>query len=116
MKRLAKTAADRRNEQDEAERRCWAEFRPRLAAVQTFVEARLLAAETPPVGSAGRRFYSNLSFFLMAFEPPAGASHEEKRLYLQLVRRFDAAGALNPGARERIERGLLDAMGAQESD
>jgi hypothetical protein len=108
-----KTKAQRDQEWADAERRVWDIFRPKLQAVKNFVEAQILAAETPPPNAPGRRFYSNLAFFLGCFGVPGGSSYAEKALYLQLIKRLDAGGGLNAGARQKIEDDLHRAMEAQ---
>jgi hypothetical protein len=110
MARQRKTKRDREDERYAAERRAWEEFRPKLAALQSFGEAEQLVAKAPPPDSPGRRYYSNLGFFLQAFTVPAGSSYDERALYLQFIQRLDAAGALNPGARQKIEEELRRAM------
>ena len=99
-----KTADERRQEQADAERRAWERFRPKLAALQTFQDAETLLGQAPPHGDPGRPFYSNLGFFIQSFDVPGGSSDTERALYLQFVERLDAAGALKPGARDRVER------------
>ena len=59
--------------------------------------------ESPGQGMPGRHFYSSLAFFLQSFEIPNGSSDAERRLYLEFVRRLDAAGELKPGALTMIE-------------
>jgi hypothetical protein len=113
MARKRKTNADRERERAEADRRVWEAFRARLAHLQTFDEASRLVAESPPQAAPGRRYYSNLGFFLHAFIVPAGSGYEERALYLQFIQRLDAAGGLRPGAREKIEADLKRAMEAQ---
>lgn len=113
MARSRKTKAQRDQERAEEARRVWESFRPRLDALQTFAEALQLVAEAPPPDSAGRRYYSNLGFFLQAFIVPMGSSYTEKALYLQFIQRLEAAGALKPGACKRVTEELRRAMEAQ---
>lgn len=108
-----KTKAQRDHEWADAESRVWDLFRPKLEAVQNFAGAQILAAETPPPNAPGRRFYSNLAFFLSSFGVPGGSSYAEKALYLQLIKRLDAGGGLKPGARQKIEKDLRLAMETQ---
>ena len=109
MLRKRKTKAER-DQEHAAEQRVWKVFSERLAALQTLVEAQLLVQETPRETSPGRRFYSNLRFFLAAFIVPMGSSYEEKALYLQFIQRLDAAGALKPGAGQKVVEDLRRAM------
>ena|SRR5215216_1218121 len=114
MAQNQKTKAQRDHEYKEAERREWEIFRPKLDAIQSPVEAWQLVAEAPPPDAPGRRYYSNLGFFLQAFTVPGGSSHAERALYLQFIQRLDAAGILKPGARQQIEQSLRHAMKTQE--
>jgi hypothetical protein len=86
----------------EADRRVWDRFRARLEGLTSFPEAQLLVDEALPPDSPGRRYYSNLGFFLQDFTVPAGSSYAEKELYLQFIQRLNATGALKPGAAQRL--------------
>ena len=108
-----KTTAQKIQERTEAERRVWEVFRPKLDAVQNLAEAHELAAETPPPDAPGRRYYSNLAYFLQCFGVPGGSSYAEKGLYLKLIARLDSTGILKPGAREQIESEIRHAMEAE---
>jgi hypothetical protein len=110
MVRKRKTASERRQENYEADRRAWEEFRPKLEAVQSFAEALALMAQSVSEGSPGRRYYSNLGFFLHTFAPPAGANATELSHYLRLIGRFDSEGVLKQGARSTVEEPLRNAM------
>ena len=114
MARNRKTKAQRDHERREAERREWEIFRPKLDALQSYVEASQLVAEAPPPDAPGRGYYSNLGFFLQAFIVPMGSSYAERALYLQFIQRLDAAGSLKPGAGQQIEEVLRLAMRAQD--
>ena len=97
-----KTAAERRAETEARDREAFEIFREKLEAVCDPVEAKLLAHASRP-SSPGRRYYSNLAFFVdHAFQRPAGASQVELGLYIGLIRRLDEAGALVPGAAEEV--------------
>ena len=113
MRRRRKTKAERDQEWRETERRVWEKFRPKLEAAQSFADALKLVAETVPPDSPGRRYYSNLGFFLQSFTPPGGSNYAEKTLYLQFIQRLDSAGELKPGARETVEQALRRAMEEQ---
>lgn len=108
-----KTKAERDQQMIEADRLVWEKFYPKLRDLQSFHEAVQLLEEAPPESSPGLRYYSNLGFFLQAFTVPAGSNYTEKGLYLQFIQMLDAAGALKPGAREKIEKSLRDAMESQ---
>lgn len=109
-----KTKGERDQQRAEAERLAWETFRPKLEALQSFAEAQQLVTEAPPPDSPGRRYYSNLGFFLQAFTVPMGSSHTEKALYLQLTQRLDTAGVLKPRARQAIEDALRRVMTWQD--
>lgn len=105
-----KTKSQKMQERADADRRVWEVFRPKLDAVQNLAEAYELSAETPPPNAPGRGYYSNLAFFLQCFGVPGGSSYAEKGLYLKLIARLDTTGILKPGAREKIESDLRQAM------
>ena len=105
-----KTTAEREQEQARADCRVWDEFEPRLGGLQSVPGAIRLVSEGPPPGVPGRRYYSNLAFFLGSFNVPSGASHAELSLYLQFIRRIDNAGALKPGEGKKIQDALQQAM------
>lgn len=101
--RKRKTTAERDQERLQAEEREWERFKRRVSDIQTFNQACELVAQAPSQGSAGRRFYSNLGFFLHTFGMPNGANETERGIYATLLERFDNAGNLKPGARAQIE-------------
>jgi hypothetical protein len=103
MARRRMTADERRQADYEALGRARAAFLRRLGAAGNMAVAQMLLKDAPPQGDIGRRFFSNLGFFLQAFEIPNGASDGEQTAYLEFVRRLDAAGELKPGALDRIE-------------
>lgn len=97
-----RTNADRVREFKEREQQVWDAFLPQLASLQTYDDALLLVSRTPPPDAPGRKYYSNLSFFLGQFTVPMGSNGTERSLYSALIRRLDAAGALKPGNADRI--------------
>ncbi len=111
------TKADEERQHAEAEQRDWEEFRARLAAQETYLDALTLVAEgAPPPDAPGRRYYANLGTFLQHFQVPVRSTYAEKELYLGLVRRLDAAGQLRPGVRKDLEGALERAMEAQRKE
>jgi hypothetical protein len=110
MRRKRKTAAERRQEAYEAERRAWDLFLPRLRAVSSLKEALMLNVEPVSHGSPGRKFYSNFGFFMQYFAAPDGANLTELNEYLRLIKVFDAEGALKSGKRDEIEKAFELAM------
>lgn len=97
-------------ERDEAERRAWDVFEPKLASLQHFHEAQLPVSQGPRPNSPGRGYYSNLGFFLQDFTVPAGSSREERLLYIEFVKRLDAAGELKEGSAEEILDRLKESL------
>lgn len=57
--------------------------------------------ETP-----GRKFHTNRLWFLQDFTVPNESNLEERSLYLELIRRFDAGGELKPGMKCQVEKAL----------
>ena len=110
MARRRKTKVEQAVEWEQAERRIWNEFRPKLADLKSYSEGRALLKESPLPDRPGRRFYSNLDFFLTNFVVPAGSNEEERRLYLQFIQRLVAAGEINPGDGDKIEEVLRRAI------
>lgn len=88
----------------------WDEFSRRLEALSSMAEALELYADTPPPDSPGRRYYSNLGFFLQRFDVPGASSRKERELYLRFIEKLDESGALNPGAgrevRDKLRRSI----------
>ncbi len=113
MRRKRKTKDELAAERAEKDRRQWELFRPQLEAVATYMEGLRLAHEGPGPDQPGRTFRSNLAFFLSSFVPPMGSSHEEKRLYINLIKRLDAGGELKEGVAAKTEQALLQAMKSQ---
>lgn len=105
-----RTQADRDRERSAAEQRAWEEFRPKLAALQTYEEALQLVAQAPPPDSPGRRYYSNLGFFLQSFTVPMGSNGTGRSHYIVFINRLEAAGALKPGAAPGILTALRRAL------
>ena len=105
MTKRRKTADERRYEADEAAKRAYEEFRSQAADVRTLADARILVSHARN-SDPGRRYYSNLGFFLNTFAPPDGASLDELSLYLAMVRHFDASGDVKSGALVEIEAAL----------
>jgi hypothetical protein len=87
MAKRRKTKAEQRMEWDEAERRVWDAFLPRLQAAQGIADAIILWSQAVPESRPGRKYYSNLGFFLHTFSPPDGASGYELSLYAQIIER-----------------------------
>ena len=73
-------------------------------------------AHAPPPDAPGRRFYSNLGFFLGAFTVPMGSNQTERSHYIEFIKRLDAAGALKPGAAEAVLAALRSSMSQHPYD
>lgn len=110
MSRQRKTIALRRAEFADAEHRVWASFRSKLDALRTLEDAWSLVAEAPRPDTPGRRYYSNLNFFLEEFRVPMNSTSDEKALYAQFIERLDAAGTLKPGAGQSVLQELTSAI------
>jgi hypothetical protein len=89
MARRRKTQAEKRQEWEDKQDQWWESFEPKLAAVNSLSDAIALHKQAPGVNSPGRKFYSNLGFFLMNLSPPHGANRTELRHYLRIVRLFE---------------------------
>lgn len=114
VRRHRKTAAEVRQEWAMREYRAWSDFRQRLEGVNTYADALRLAHDSAiRPNSPGRRYHSNLAFFLGQFQTPYGSNQTEKALYIQLIQRLDDAKQLKPGVREPIQRALQAAIDAQ---
>lgn len=108
---MSKSKSDRDREYREAENRAWTDFQPKLAALQNLKEAHLLVHQAPPQNSPGRKYYSNLGFFLQAFTVPAGSSQAERSMYIRFIERLDATGdTLKPGAAEIVLAALRNSL------
>src|ERR1035437_8292690 len=110
MRRKRKTAAERRQEAYESERRAWDLFLPRLRAVSSLKEALMLNVEPVSHGRPGSKFYSSYGFFMQYCAAPDGANLPELNEYLRLIKVFDAEGALKSGKRDEIEKAFELAM------
>lgn len=113
MARTRKTKREREQEWANAERRAWEEFRPKLAALRSFIDAEILVTQAPPPDTPGRRYYSNLGFFLQEFTVPGGSSNAERSLYLQFIEHIGKGGELKAGAGQIVGERLRRAMRAK---
>ncbi len=114
MRRIRKTVAQVRAEQEERSVQAWDRFYPKLKEVRSFPEALVLLSNAPSQTSPGRRFYSNFGFFMHTFSPPLGASAAELNEYARLVGCFDDEGALKPGVRQSLEDALRHAAAERQ--
>ncbi len=87
MARRRKTKSERESERWAKEQAIWQAFFPRLRACQSLTDAIVLVHEAVPEGRPGRKFYSNLGFFLNTFSAPDGASATELAAYIAIVER-----------------------------
>jgi hypothetical protein len=103
MAQRRKTKAERNQLQIEAEERAWKQFEPKLKALQSIEEAANLLSQEPRPDSPGRQYYSNLKFFLDTCSRPNNASSEENGIYIELLRKFHAAGKLSAESLKKAE-------------
>lgn len=113
MRNPRKTITEKRAEENQAQRSAWSDFLPRLQNVASVQDVLRLLAATPPPGSPGRQFFSNLGCFMQAFVPPSGASEAEMREYRRLIGIFEAEGVLKCDARRAIESALDKSISEQ---
>jgi hypothetical protein len=107
---MGRTRRERQAQDEAARRQARTAFHDRLRSARDFGEAEAIVAQAPPESHPGRKYYSNLGFFLQTFAPPAGANMEELQLYLGLLERINAAGQLKPGAFEPLRDALNRAL------
>ncbi len=105
-----RTRRERQAEDDAARRHAWTTFHDKVQAAPGFTEAEAILRSAPPQGHPGRKYYSNLGFFLQQFTLPNGANIEEIQLYLGLLERINAAGQLKPGSFETLRAALTRAL------
>jgi hypothetical protein len=105
-----RTRADREQEWAAKEQRESDRFVVELGKVNKFVEAQVLVFHGPRESEPGRRFYSNLGFFLMSFGVPFGSNNTERQLYIELIQRFDAGRGLKLGTAEKVIADLHESM------
>lgn len=103
---MAKKTAVTRQEKEWKQNHYWEKFRSILQAVQDGGEALALALAMPHQDVPVRKFHTNLLHFLQDFTVPKGLTPEERSLYLELIRRFEAGGELKPGVRRQFEQAL----------
>ena len=109
-----KTAAKRRHEKEDKQNQYWKKFSSILQAGQDSSEAFALALAMPHQDIPARRYHTNLLSFLHDFTVPKGSNPEERSLYLELIRRFEAGGEVKPGVRRQFEQALqANSAGAQ---
>ena len=101
-----KTVAKKRREKEDKQHQYWEKFRSLLQAVQDGGEALALALAMPQQDIPVRRFHTNLLSFLQDFTVPKGLTPEERSVYLELIRRFEAGGEVKPGVRRQFEQAL----------
>ena len=101
-----KTAVRRRQDKASEHNQYWEKFRSILQGGQDCGEALALALAMPQQDVPVRRFHTNLLSFLQDFTVPKGSTPEERSLYLELIRRFEAGGEVKPGVRRQFELAL----------
>jgi len=101
-----KTAVKRRQEKQQKQNQYWKKFSSILQEGQDCGEALALALAMPRQDVPVRRFHTNLLSFLQDFTVPKESNPEERSLYLELIRRFEAGGEVKPGVRRQFEQAL----------
>ena len=101
-----KTAVRQRQDKTSEDNQYWEKFRSILQGGQDCGEALALALAMPQQDVPVRRFHTNLLSFLQDFTVPKGSTPEERSLYLELIRRFEAGGEVKPGVRRQFELAL----------
>jgi hypothetical protein len=86
----------------------WKKFSSLLRSGLDSSEALALALAMPRQDVPARRYHTNLLSFLHNYTIPKGANPEERLLYLQLIRRFEADGEVKPGVRRQFEQALQE--------
>jgi hypothetical protein len=110
MPRRQKTQADRNRERAAEEREVWNYFYSCLKTLQTLPEALQLVGEAVPSDNPGRKYYSNLGFFLRTFTPPDGANYSEISCYIQFIPHLVRAETIKAEDGEKIIQTLRDAL------
>lgn len=110
MAQRRKTKAERDQERYERDGRAWDLFRPQLEAIRSVADAKRVLAGMPLPDSPGRKYYTNLGWFMDTLSPPGNSSAEEKGLYIEMIIKMDEGGELKEGTREQIEMGLRKAI------
>lgn len=104
-----RTERDRREARRKAEAEHWDWFVEELRDLDDYVQALKLAHTGPGPDQPGRKYHSNLAFFLQQFTVPHGSNSTERALYLEFVRKLDKAGKLKPGGLASVEAGFANA-------
>jgi hypothetical protein len=107
---MARSQRERREAWERLEQSAAEIFFKRASAITTYKEADDLVDRSPGPSQPGRKYYSNLGFFLGQFTVPAGSSYSERRLYIELIERFESSGNLELGAAQRVITELRASM------
>jgi hypothetical protein len=110
MAKKRKTNADRQRERGKAEQRAWNEFVPKVKAASAYQAAIEIVLHGPRPDEPGRRFYSNLDFYLGNRAVPGGANREEVALYAELIEKLRANGDVPADQAEEQSAALAAAM------
>jgi hypothetical protein len=108
--RRRKTKTELRQDFLDKQSRCWDEFEPKLAALNSMADALALQSHAPAPDTPCHKYYSNFGFFLICFSVPFGANYTKLQLYLQLIRKLAASGELPGESSEKIELALISAI------
>ena len=108
-----RTPRMKRAEWDAAENRAWKDFEPKLIAAKNLAEAKKLVSNAPRPDSPGRKFYSNLGFFLGSLLVPNGSKPKEMKLYIGVIEKLVKNGELKPDVAQKAIDRLKEAISAQ---
>ncbi len=88
--------------------RSWSEFAAQLSAINTFEETRDFLRNVPTPNGQVWKYYVHLIMLVHAKAVPPYMTHEEKELYVELVRRWkiNSQGGISPKTFARLEKGL----------
>jgi len=101
-----KTTRKGRQKKEDNHKQYWKKFRSILQGGQDCSEALALALAMPHEDVPVRKFHTNLLSFLQDFTVPKESNPEERSLYLELIRKFEAGGEVKPGVRRQFEQAL----------
>jgi hypothetical protein len=110
---VARTRQEREQERSDANHRYWETFRPKLAAVETYSQARALAASYPAPDKPGRLFHTNLLHVLQNSTVPNSSSSDERALFRAMLQRFVHSGEFKEEVLHRYDESLKTAFPAE---
>jgi hypothetical protein len=98
----------------EKEAEYWATFSQKLTDLDSVEAAQLFAASAPGSDLPGRKFHTNLLYFLETFGIPGDASKDEMVLYLNFLMKLDPSNVRLadklPSAIEQLQRSIKSSL------